>query len=412
MISYANATSKNYPAVYLCTMSQKVMTDPVLGMCGHLFERSVIAKNPVCPVDHTYSHKTISCSELKSEIENAKMLNCSSTKPLSSTKATMLKLHTIDNAHADDIHGLLTLDSDTFVSGSKDTTLKIWNRKGEMVQELSPNSSKSYQNWITALSSLSDNQWASGTRNGIVSIWDNAGKCLQNIELTNEAQKNCKERNNSRVCGLSRSVNDSHFYIGTPGSVLQCDLKTRTITNEYFAHNNDWVYCIDPISAEKIMVVVGPVLELWDMTNNAPVKTHIIKEGKSPKRSFGFISSIAAVNSLYSQVAASFFDGSMRIYDTETSVLLNCYNEHVINKRVWNVIKLAENQFATSSDDGSIKLWDIRQKKSTLTVQRNFGRVSSLLKLGADLLLSGSCPDDLKKTNERARIDFWDFRCI
>jgi len=67
---------------------------------------------------------------------------------------------------------------------------------------------------------------------------------------------------------------------------------------------------------------------------------------------------------------------------------------------------------ASSADDKTIKIWDIRMKRSAMTITGNPGRVSSLIRLSETILISGSCPDKVFKSKEKASITFWDIRKI
>jgi WD40 repeat protein len=75
-------------------------------------------------------------------------------------------------------------------------------------------------------------------------------------------------------------------------------------------------------------------------------------------------------------------------------------------------MNLSPQILASSADDRTIKIWDVRQPSSTLTIAGNPGRVSSLLRLSETILISGSCPDDVFASEEKASITFWDIRKI
>lgn len=59
------------------------------------------------------------------------------------------------------------------------------------------------------------------------------------------------------------------------------------------------------------------------------------------------------------------------------------------------------NIIASSSDDRTIKIWDVRLAKSAKTIGGHIGRVSTLLAMPENVLISGSCPDDLKDLMKR-----------
>jgi len=71
------------------------------------------------------------------------------------------------------------------------------------------------------------------------------------------------------------------------------------------------------------------------------------------------------------------------------------------------VIELSPHLIASSADDKTIKLWDLRQRASIATLRDNIGRVSCLLKINEEQFISASCPDDISQSSQRANIDFW-----
>jgi WD40 repeat protein len=106
------------------------------------------------------------------------------------------------------------------------------------------------------------------------------------------------------------------------------------------------------------------------------------------------------------------FDGSVRVVDLEKRKTTFHGTEH--KNRVWTIENTNPACFASCADDGYIKLWDIRiPPKSTFTIRDNEkekARVSVLLQLDNNQLVSGSCPDDVRNTHNKAQFSFWDIR--
>jgi WD40 repeat protein len=84
------------------------------------------------------------------------------------------------------------------------------------------------------------------------------------------------------------------------------------------------------------------------------------------------------------------------------------FTEH--QGRVWSVINLKDTLFASSADDKTIKIWDSRKEHSIFTLKGNPGRVSSMLRIDENTFISGSCPDNIEDSSEKACIRFWDMR--
>jgi len=107
----------------------------------------------------------------------------------------------------------------------------------------------------------------------------------------------------------------------------------------------------------------------------------------------------------------SIFDGHVRIYDITAKKTVWDAQEH--QDRVWTIENITREVFASCADDGYIKLWDSRQRKSIFSVKDNekvASRVSVLLKIGESQFLSGSCPDDVHYSQNKAAFSFWDVR--
>lgn len=342
--------------------------------------------------------------------------------PSTPTGVTPTPTRVIINAHLDDIHGFLSLSPETFVSGSKDCTLKMWNTDGSLVKELSPEvakAGKGYKYWITALTKLSESHWASGTRDGHMTIWNSNGEEKLAMCYTPSSESKgkyvCKDRNKTRINCItplpSRDVG-RFFYTGTPKFVQLWDGWNQRLVKYYKASENDWPYCIEVLENQDLLVVIGSNLEYWGMNGFQPVKSSLIQEetGEHRRLQRPHISAITRLEGNSNHLASALFDGSVKVIDIPTKNLVRKYREH--EDRVWSVINLTPESFASSADDRTIKIWDIRQERSVKTIIGGSGRVSSLLKISANEFISGSCPDDLRRTTERANISFWDIRTI
>jgi WD40 repeat protein len=202
------------------------------------------------------------------------------------------------------------------------------------------------------------------------------------------------------------------FYTGTPKYIQKWNSSTGQFLKGYQASDNDWVYCIEVLENEDLLVVIGSDLEYWDMQNANPVKNSVIQETPQERKAQQrpHISAITRLDHNKDMLALALFGGSVKIVDITAQRVLHTYHEHL--GRVWSVVNLQPQVFASSADDKTIKIWDIRQQRSTLTIGSQPGRVSSLLRLSETILISGSCPDNVFASEEKASITFWDIRKI
>jgi len=343
----------------------------------------------------------------------------SANEAVGETRKAIRPLKIIRNAHDDDIHGFVSTAPGFFVSGSKDNSLKMWTINGDFVQHLETEASKrGYKYWVTALSAFSKGLWASGTRDGQITIWDVEGNVQSTLRYNpSRGAKNryqCKERNKTRInciTELDASEESVTFYTGTPKYIQLWDGLSGKFLRGYKASENDWVYCIEVLEKQHLLVVIGSDLEYWKMHSFHPKKQSLIQESRHrAHRQRPHISAIKRLEHDRNQLASALFDGSVKLIDIIAQRLLRDYREH--RGRVWSVENVRPQLFASSADDKTIKIWDVRQHQSVLSIGKNPGRVSSLLRLSDTSLISGSCPDDVMASQEKASMTFWDIRQI
>lgn len=443
-----------FPPAFLCTASQQIMKDPVLALCGHLFDRSVLQKIQKCPRDGYPLHEVFAVPDLKQRIvahlkpaqpvpeqnnapkpapkpaqpeEETKQLDfkklslfqkAATQEKKDATEKCELSVSAIKKlapVHQDDIHGLIPIKNG-FVSGSKDQTLKVWGQDGTLACDLQPSVQRGYKYWITALAPFSNDLWASGTRDGEITIWDTKGQEVSTLQYQPSAHSKqnqiSKDRNKQRINCITelRKTDKQHlFYTGTPRFVQLWDGVSGKMVTYHEASQNDWVYCIDATDPNKLIVVIGSDVQIWDMNNiTLKNKADLIEEDLAGKKQRPFISSILRMPQDQKKLATVDFQGALSVVDMTSQKCLLKYQEHV--GRVWNVIEAPENLLATCADDRSIKLWDVRCQKSVCTLSKNPGRVSALLKIADDTLLSGSCPDNPYTSKEKASFTFWSIK--
>ncbi len=438
--SNAAHAPSSLPQAFLCTKTGRVMTDPVLSLCGHLFERRVVERAQLrCPHDKIDITDYVSCSELKARIQQHYRTNDDSTTEVRNGKdeanddaqtplppLSFPKL--IKRAHEDDIHGMIKLLSEEIVTGSKDASMKIWDSKGSVVAHIDKQV-RGYKYWNTALSGLSDGTWISGTRDGWLSQWDSEGKELSswryNPSPNARNETNSKERNKARINCVTQAFEDDPKFIftGTPRFIQLWNTETSRLAWHYKAHDNDWVYCIDPLSSNSMLVVIGSTLEAWSwqddtLNRNTFIDRKPLLSEKKPyylsKGNREHIASIARLECNQNLLAAASFDGSVKVVDYNKGEIVRTYWEHKSkirsDNRVWCIANLNTTCFASGAEDATVKIWDVRTPKSVKTIFSFPGRVSTILKYDEGVLLAGSCPKDPYNSIDKGQIDLLDLR--
>lgn len=345
-----------------------------------------------------------------------------SSKQLPQERLDLRKTKIVTNVHQDDIHGLVKLPNGTFISGSKDGSLKIWKVDGKLSKVVYDPQKIDYKQWITAVAVVNDIYWMSGTRDGYVQLWNIEGKRIRDINIEPYIENytyKCKDRNSNRINCLTSFENISgknFIFAGWPTQFTLHNYKTDKRWNYTYTSQNDWVYAVEPIHKTALLVITGCRLDLWEqnLNNFGWHKSSTLIEEDRKVQPRPYISSISPLKNNKGMYGLAVFDGSIRVVELETKKTVFEGYEH--KNRVWTVENTQPSCFASCADDGLIKLWDIRQApKSIVTVtdnEKDKSRVSVLLQIADNQLLSGSCPDNVRKTKDKAQFSFWDLRKI
>lgn len=318
-------------------------------------------------------------------------------------------------AHWDDIHALKKLSDDTFVSGSKDNTIRKWDRSGEVVREvLDVEPAEQYErNWITAMATLNHDYWVSADRSGIVRLWNTQGDFIKNLYLKRPGHEHVslrenKHRVNCLVPGLDKSK--PSFFAGFPTMFCEYNLiEGRTISTTQ-VHRNDWVYAIHPLNETTNLIAVAGSLEVWTKVREQwKYSSTLFKEVRLPRpASRRHIAALTPLQSSPSHFGMGIFGGFVNVIDVESKQVIREWKEHT--GRVWAIENISQEIFASSGEDGFIKVWDTRQKSSVRSIGPHGGEVCALMQLDDHLLVAGASPEDAIRSNEGAQILFYDFR--
>ena len=328
----------------------------------------------------------------------------------------------INNAHKDDIHALSKATANTFLSGSKDSSIKQFGLDGRMVKVLSVHPACTgpehpYLYWVTALDNFNDGSWVSGQRNSYLQCGD-LQKNIYFSRLANDGIPGaCKPRNENRICAL-KCLSLYKSLVGIPGSFFEFNYEKKQTVRSVSLGNADWVYGFCPINPGQIAVIHSTSLSIFQPTEHSfrKIETLISYDPAEGLEQKPFISSILAMkesNAVQSiqKVVLSFFGGETRVLDLETKQPIHQGFEH--SQRVWQSIPYTSNSYLSSSDDATIKLWDIRTpERSIHTFTGHPGRVSALCLLNEHTLVAGTCATDLRTDPSRAQLYFYDLRRI
>lgn len=317
----------------------------------------------------------------------------------------------IQQAHQDDIHGLTQISPERFVSGSKDGSIRIWTTRG-VSETLLTRQRIDYTQWITALSaSVHPDYFLSGTRDGKLELRDYQGKIL--VGLQHKSAQNvegCKERNQNRISCIT-PIEERGVFIGTSGHFTHYDLEKGELLSQCMTSERDWVYCIHPFSRDRVLAVTGTELEMWECEHTRWRKMTVIQSQREQVQKAAhrpFISAVTQLSSNPHHFGIAVFDGSIRVRDVAERQEIIRYQEHI--GRTWAVANISLAVIASCADDATVKFWDLRRPRSIFTLAEFPGRVSCLLSLGEQKLITASCPNNPRTSLTKAELAFWDLR--
>ncbi|MCX6986547.1 MAG: hypothetical protein NT065_00070 [Chlamydiae bacterium] len=317
----------------------------------------------------------------------------------------------VANVHDDDIHAICKLPNGTFISGSKDTSVKQFHPDGRLIKVLS-DPTGGYARWITGLDVFADRSWVSGQRNGYLKCGDLRGRTYVGLKIKGPAREVGKARNDDRIC----SVKCQDLYkvlVGQNAGFIQYDCETKKTVRAYEHDSNDWFYGFCSIDPERLIGIHSTSLSIFrPERDDAFVLTDpLIRQeaGQARKGQKPFISSIQPMEKdAVEKVALSFFGGEVQILDIETKTPVFKGFEHT--KRVWQAIPYTAHNFLSCADDGLIKIWDAREAESTHTIDGHPGRVSALCFLDETVFVAGTCSDKPDEDPEKGQFFFYDLR--
>ncbi len=333
-------------------------------------------------------------------------------------------VHVIHDAHYGNIHALRKLSDGTFVSGSADNSIYKWDRSGRRVAtitEVEP-SQRTERDWITAVSVLNDAYWVSGQRNGQITLWKTSGERVREIKLKlPQTGHVCHAYNTYRALCFAGGL-DPHkpsMFVGFPTAFDEYNFIEGRTESTTKTHVNDWVYCVHPLTKDRLLAVTGGSVDVWKRGGDGwqhggnvlleGQKTKVFQPGKRPRWQRAFISDLAPMQSSSHHFGLAVFDGSVKVLDISSQRIVASWKEH--QKRVWSIVPTATHTFASSGEDRTIKLWDMRQPRSMHTISGHVGEVTTMLSLDENTLVAGTCPPDpFARGSKGAEIRFYDVR--
>jgi WD40 repeat protein len=339
---------------------------------------------------------------------------CKSFKSDVKNETGLSVLGHVQNAHWDDIHFLRKLSDGTFVSASKDHALYKWDREGKLVttvREIEP-MGIDQKEWVTALEVINDEYWVTGERNGRVSLWSVDGKFVKDIKpKLPKSNHKSNAYNTHRVTTIAAGVNKNKlsFYIGFPTKFDEYSPVAGKTISTALVHRNDWVYCIHPLDEKSVLSVRAGYLEKWRKKDFRWAKEQtLIQEGQKLRNTRQHISSLVPLISSPNQFGLSIFGGYVKVFDLAQEKIIREWKEH--KGRVWAIENVFRETFASSGEDGFVKVWDTRAQSSVQSIKLSKGDVTALMRYDDSLFIAGTYSKDALEISEGAKLVYYDIR--
>lgn len=340
------------------------------------------------------------------------------------------------NVHLDDIHGIC-VQGNYIVSGSKDTTIKMFDVQGNLCKVISrhptsTDTSYSYKYWVTALDVFHDDSIVGGYRNNYLICKNmhsnvkyysnvfvkqprNSQSCM---DVSKDKGKYYKVKNQERITGLKclTSFNNQRPYtalIGVPQKFYHMDFESCKIISDYSFNAPEWVYGFSQVNEECITAIhAGSLSLLQNQGTEWILKDKIVEEGdRLPAGQRPFISAVAPMEKGFSshKVALAFFGGKTKIIDIHTKQVVFEGKEHT--ERVWQATPFSPNEYVSCADDKTIKVWDTRSTENSIfTYYEHPGRVSAIAFIQNLCFVAGTCPSAPHADLHKGQFYFYDIR--
>jgi WD40 repeat protein len=334
----------------------------------------------------------------------------------------------ITNVHDDDIHGISFINKkNCLISGSKDTTIKLFDLNEDKIKEISTNNkNKSYERWVTAIDTFEDGSLVAGYRNGFLLCKDPFTGYTFTSGFINQLDKGgkkiYKQKNMQRITGVkclrSGLWKDYSALIGVPEQFYHYNFETNKIINSFSFLYPDWVYGFCQVNSNSVVVIHGCCLSLFKFIDDSKKQLtkwemfdEIVRNPKIKQAQRPFISSVSSMDTEPEQkrVILSLFGGTTKVVNIETKQILHETHEHT--GRVWQSAPLSPYEYMSCADDAMIKIWDMRVSQNSIrTYGKHPGRVSALALLKDYYFVAGTCPENPHESLNKGEFYFYDIR--
>jgi WD40 repeat protein len=272
-----------------------------------------------------------------------------------------------------------------FIAGSWDNIIKEWDEKGNVV-----NVFEGHSNQVICMDYSKDGQYmVTGSSDNAIRQWDlESGVCLRTIEGHSENINSIALSDNGKFI---LSASDDHtikLWLSTTGQCIRTFTGHKNAVKSICFHSNGRKFI--STSADK-------TIREWSLISGKCLKTFTPEEGFD-------VANIAIYNPDASKVFTAHNDKKIRVWDAKSGNFLKVFGEESDHHTlmVYSLAFSPDHQFLiSSSEDFSIKIWDVATEKCIKTLKEHKKPVHSIcLNKAGDRIIS---------TSRDKRIKEWDF---
>lgn len=302
------------------------------------------------------------------------------------------------NYHTSQITSISVQEGDHLITTSHDRTIRFWEgTKVRSVTYLDPyNTTPGHYQQAACL--IHRNLLVTGSTNGKISF-HSFGNIIEPTRSVSTWRDNEVTQDPKRTLGMvtclakHSDLNHQYLLVGLPSHVQIWDTTLqRKVRNYQVSSSADELYCIQSLTYKNALLSIGGNLEVWqgsaqDIADSFTSVRTLHKEQPSDLRGGQrpFISSLTTLDPHH--VAVTLLSGQVQVCDVEQAKTTRFDTEHT--HRVWTSSRVSHQQFITGDDVGTVKLWDVRQRQSALTLESGIGRISAMANHHHGILFAG-----------------------
>ncbi|MEM9091561.1 MAG: serine/threonine-protein kinase [Cyanobacteria bacterium P01_F01_bin.53] len=233
---------------------------------------------------------------------------------------------------------IFSADENALISGSEDTTIKIWNlNTGEVEKTLAENNAAIR----TIQKSFDGTTLMSGGADGTLTVWSlPIGEPLRS-----------QQAHDATIWSIEVHPNGQQFATASSDQTVKVwDLETGNLIHTLQGHT-DWVFALaySPDGSRLVSSDRGGQIKVWDPTTGQEISNNIPKQENAVRA--------LAFEPRGQYLASASWDGTIKLWELATGKNHHTFSGHT-DRVVSVMFGAVDNLMISSSIDRTIKVWD------------------------------------------------------